>query len=99
LFRYLNKRNIIKDIKEPFFLSVAIYSYTTVAQIKSLIKSMPNDSSVILMFHSILKTTDKGYGVDKWYWEENKFSNLLDFLNNEKGVNVCNTKDLLNIKK
>ena len=58
-------------MKEPFFLSVAIYSYTTIAQIKSLIKSMPNNSSVILMFHSILKITDKGYGVDKWYWEEN----------------------------
>ncbi len=99
LFIYLNKRNIIKDMKEPFFLSVAIYSYTTIAQIKSLIKSMPNNSSVILMFHSILKITDKGHGVDKWYWEENKFSNLLDFLNNEKSINVCSTKGLLSIKK
>lgn len=98
LFKWLNKRNIIKDIQEPFFLSVAIYSYTTIEQIKGLIDSMPNNSSLILMFHSIKKKMDKGYGVDKWYFDEKKFSDLLSFLNNKKDINICTTKDLLSAK-
>lgn len=99
LFRWLNKRNIIREIKEPFFLSVAIYSYTTIQQINALIKSMPNNSSLILMFHSILQKTDKGYGIDKWYWDEKKFRDLLDLLMNENDINICTTRDLLSVKK
>ena len=96
LFWYLNRRNIIIDAKNPFFSSVAIYSYTSLKQIQSLIKSMPDDSSVILMFHSILRKSDIGYNHDKWFWDEDKFKDLLDLLSNEKNINICTNRDLLN---
>lgn len=99
IFWYLNKRNIIVDTKIPFLSSVAIYSYTSLKQIQNLITSMPDNSSVILMFHSILKKTDIGYGNDKWYWDEILFRNLLDFLYNEKEVRICTSYDLVSHNK
>lgn len=96
LYKVLNKKNIIKS-KGNFFPSVTVFSYTTNSQIQYLIKSMPEESSIILMFHSILLKTDAGYGKDKFYWDKSDFEKLLKFLRSNKNITICTNKELLSI--
>lgn len=95
LFYSLNKRNVItSNLKNKKFLpSVSIYSYTTVREVEHLIEKMPDNSSVILMFHSILKETDDGYKKDKYYWDLSKLERLCEYLKHNE-VMVCTTKDI-----
>lgn len=96
IFCLLNKRNIIpfdnKNIK--LLPSVSIYSYTTVKEIDCLIDRMPDNSTVILMFHSILNNTDIEYGKDKYYWDIEKFKSLCEHLKN-RNVEVCTTMNVV----
>lgn len=95
LFSYLNKHNIINNVSEPFLPSVAIYSYTSVGQIISLINNAPDNSKIILMFHSILYKEDDGYGKDKFYWDIEKFKKLLAIISQMQNTTVCTTKELI----
>lgn len=103
LYYFLNKRTFIINPTEPFFLSAAIVSYTTLKQVKFLIEKLagmptPNDNSaLILMFHSILKPEDTGYGKDKWYWDEQRFDDLCAFLSKETSIQVVTTQQYIKL--
>lgn len=97
LFNILNRRNIIRSRHSRFFPSVTILCYTTNSQIKYFINSIPDDSSAILMFHSILYKTDLGYGKDKFFWDIVKFEELLKYLNSQKDIIICTNKELMNV--
>ena len=95
LFRYLNKKNVIDNINNKQILpSVAIYSYTKLRQIISLIISIDESSTTILMFHSILQKGDEGYGCDRYYWDAKEFEALCLFLKSRNDIRICMTKDL-----
>lgn len=104
LFYYLNKRTFIKKPRELFFLSTAIVSYNTLKQVKYLIDRFLEenngikDSALILMFHSILRPEDSGYGKDKWYWDVQKFDNLCSYLTENKYVRVVTTQEYVELK-
>jgi len=98
LFHYLNRRNIIADSKslnKHIIPSVAVFSYTKLHQIKSLIKKQADSTSLILMFHSILQSNDVGYGRDRYYWDVSMFESLCHFLKSCDDIKICMTKDLL----
>ena len=67
--------------------SIAIKRYTTNKQLNYLLKKIPYESTVVLMFHSVLKKEDHGYGRDDYYWDYNRFLSFCSFLSNEENVN------------
>lgn len=98
LFWYLNRRNVISDkenLTKIIIPSVAIFSYTRLAQIKSFINRQRDNTITILMFHSILNKKDDGYGKDSYYWDDEEFESLCSFLKGRNDIMVCKTKDLL----
>lgn len=94
LFYNLNKRNLVLD-DNIFLPSVSIYSYTTISEIKYFINHMPENASVVFMFHSILNQSDYGYRRDKYYWPEENFKELCGYLKECDKVEVCTTKELI----
>lgn len=97
LFRYLNSCNIITDIKhfrEHVLPSITIYKHTQISQIEYLINRMPDASVAILMFHSVLRKSDDGYGYDCFSWDEADFDSFCAFLKSRHDVQLCMTKEL-----
>ncbi len=95
LFYFLNKRNIIVDSKNTFLKSVAITRHTTVKQILYFVNRMNDYTGVIFMFHSVLKPEEAGYGADDWYFDEDRFQQLLDALTKDENVTFSTTKAFL----
>ena len=97
LFYWLNRKNIIETIlpKNRIIPSVAIFSYTTLQQIQYMIDKMPDETTLILMFHSILMPQDIGYGKDKWFWDSRKFNNLCKYCAEKTEINVSTTINVI----
>lgn len=96
LFRYLNRKNVIINVSNDQILpSVAIFSYTKLHQVFSFIEKLKDSSATILMFHSILRNGDEGYGCDRYYWDAEEFESLCAFLKSRSDIRVCMTKDLI----
>ena len=96
LFYLLNKTNCTKKSElEDYVIGVSISSETTFKQIKFLIEKLPDDSTIILILHSILKPTDEGYGADKWYMDEKIFCDLCIYLKSNRAVEVLTNIELM----
>jgi hypothetical protein len=96
LFYSLNSKNIICAGTNPELLpSVAVKNFTSLKQIKFLIKKMKDGDKVILMFHSILYLTDPGYGADHYYWDAKQFDSLCSYITTCDDINVCTTYQLV----
>ena len=95
LFYLMNKRNYIKSFDYPWFPSVVITSYTTMKQIKKLLKKMPDDSSVIIMFHHIYEKGDAGYGKSIWYWDADLFRELCEYIRDDENFVCVNNINLV----
>lgn len=94
LFYLLNKQNIFKISSKNILLKgITVNKNTTFEQIKSFIKKMPDNTYIILNFHSILASTEAGYQ-DKWSWDIRKFEKLCNFLEKENYIKVIKTIDL-----
>lgn len=99
LFYFLNRKNIFNYSKNnKFFKGITITKNTTFNQIKKIIQKMPDDTYIILNFHSILKKEEKGY-YDKWVWDIKKFKKLCKFLKEVKEIKFIRTIDLLNLER
>ncbi len=95
LFWYLNKNNINIRGKETCVLkSVCVKDYTTIDNIKYLLSKVNIGECVILMFHSVLKKDDPGYGKDSYYFDAEKFDGICKYLN-ESDYRVMTTKEAL----
>lgn len=92
LFALLHKREICSyPAKERVILGVSITNNTTVGQILRLIDSMPRNSGVVLIFHSILPKQDC---YDRWCWSADKFDALCKALSQKRDCNIINTSEL-----
>ena len=99
LFYYLNRNNIFQNdntVKSRVLPSITIFSYTKVHQIQYLIEHAQESSIIILMFHSVLKKEDTGYGKDKFSIDADTFDSLCSYLKSCNDVQLCMTKDLFN---
>ena len=96
LFYLMNKRNFIKNFDYPLFLSVVVTSYTSIKQMKYLLKKMPDNSSVIIMFHHVFKKGDAGYGKGIWHWDADRFEWLCDFISKRDDFSCVPNVDLVN---
>ena len=94
LFRYLNRKNVIKDSRARLLMSVAVTKYTTVRQIVDFVKHLRDGECVIFMFHSVITKDDVGYGKDNWYFDTEKFEKLCYSLKEDSSISVCTTKDV-----
>lgn len=98
LFYLLNKTNIFNITKsKKFFKGITITKDTTLNQIKKLIQMMPNETSIILNFHSILDSQEIGYD-DKWVWDKENFKFLCIYLKNKKDIKIVKTIDLISTR-
>ncbi len=108
LYYYLNKRtllpsdatpiNIEDDARKehtPFILSTTVHSHTSLQQIKYFIEKAGKDDAIILMFHSVLKREERGYGVDRFYYDNNAFETLLDYLKKNSEIRNYTTKEYI----
>ena len=97
LFCLLNKRSInLKKLSDPLLNSTTIHSYTKKRQIISFVESAPPDSAIILMFHSIKRNGENGYGADKFYFDYDDFRDILCFLKTNPDLKVMKTIDYVN---
>lgn len=98
LFRIFNNYNAIKSpINDQFILPSSVIKRNNSAKqvIEWLRRSIESKSWNILMFHSILRPEDKGYGQDAWYWDADEFRKLCQWLsmNVNKDISVVTIKD------
>lgn len=97
LFWYLNKRTINPaQLKVPFLSSTTVHSYSKPHQIKHFINKANLDCAIVLMFHSVKKCGEKGYGVDKFYYDCDCFRDILAFVSHNPEVRVLKTIDYVN---
>lgn len=95
LYRSLNKKAIFTTVKDKILPSATIFSYTTNKEVENFIDSIPDNASVIFMFHSVLSKEDNQYGKGKWFWDVDRFESLLKWLSNQDNINVCTTLSLV----
>lgn len=95
LFYRLNRKNILPAEPGTFLRSVAVTRYTTPDQLRYLIGRMADGESVILMFHSIRRPGEPGYGADTWYWDAGRFDALCAELAGAEEITVCTTAELV----
>lgn len=99
-FCLYHKRNIIKLGESLlFYPSVSCDRNTTVKQIVKLIQGMKDGEAAILLFHSILKPSDPGYGKDKWYTDERIFRAICSYISREPGIKSLTNFELHNLMK
>ena len=99
LFRLYNQRNIIdleiRDKKDIYFYpSITCNSDNGMRQIAAFIETIPDNHAAILMFHSILNSTDKGWGKDRWYNSTVEFEKLCRWLKKRNDIEVVTNKEL-----
>ena len=100
LFWFLNKSNVLQPSKFPKLMKgVSITKATTVNEVKFCVNKLKESEAIILIFHSILNKSDKGYNKDRWFWDADKLERLCSFLNENSDVSVITTKQLLSIDK
>lgn len=95
IYWLLNRRNIIKKGEVlPILRSVAVKRFTSLNQLIYLIDHMNSDDSVCILFHSILKDSDAGYGKDDWFWDNSKFESFCRYLSGLGDVKICTTYEI-----
>lgn len=96
LFYYLNKDNIISCSGNPskFLKGVSITKDTTVKEISYFVNKLQDMQAAILIFHSILKKSDKGYNKDNWFWNIDRFEKLCRTFNGMENIQIITTKQL-----
>ena len=90
LYHWYNRRNIIMVNNAPstLFPSVTCNRDNTANQVIHLIKRMPQDTAVILMFHSIYDKDDERCQKDKWSNTVDDFDTICRFLSESGDVSV-----------
>lgn len=95
LWYWLNSRNVI-DKRMNVLPSATIHSYTTLQQIQYMINRMPDNTALILMFHSICTPNDIGFSKDKWYWSSIRFEKLCQWLAQSENISCVTTIEYVN---
>jgi len=91
-FYLFNKNYLIEDIKKiPLLIpSVAIKSKQSISSIMYMIQKMPDNSVVVLNFHSIVDGKIK----NTWDFSKEKFNNLCAQIKQNSDIKVVNLKQL-----
>lgn len=95
----LNSLNFVQPV--PIYCVVVKWA-DKVRMIEKFIEQMPNDTWLVLMFHSILPENHSLYGSDPWNWSENKFDDFCKYLANQRkshNVEVLPMDKVLGIAK
>lgn len=101
LYAALNRRNVLSVAprmsmrgSRTLLPSAAVTCHTAVAQLQRLIGTMRDGEGLILMFHSILRPGDTGYGADTWYWDADRLEALCAWLAQQPEIAVRTTVEL-----
>lgn len=95
LFYLLNKREINTQNQEtPYIKSVTIKSNTKLRNIKYFIKKVPDDSLVVLLFHSIKTSEYHGY-YDTWCFDSKKLESLCQYIKGSDELSVLTLRQVL----
>lgn len=95
LFYHQNKKLIqIGNDCTTLEFGISVSQHTTVEQIMYLINRMPENASVVFIFHSILKSNEPGTGADKWYWEKERFEKLCSKIEKCSACQIINNSIL-----
>ena len=91
LFYLLNKAAIITGpADDHFYIGVTITNKTTAEQLTYLIGKMPENSGIVLIFHSVEQY--KG-NPDRWSWKMNNLEKLCSFLRDKEKFEVLTMHD------
>lgn len=100
LFWLYQRRNIVHlNMEYDFYPSLAVDSFTTSDEIKYFISRMKDEQALILMFHSVLKKSDKGYGKDKWFNDIDMFDEICRFCAQNNSVQVITNRHLCEMQR
>lgn len=94
LYYLLNRKLCCANKTREMEYGVSVIKGTTVDQIMFLIERMRDNTTLILILHSILYDTDPGYGEDKWCWSEKKVRELCERIANSNTCCVLNNSEL-----
>ena len=64
-------------------------------QVKKLLQKMPDNSSVIIMFHHIYEKGDSAYGKGIWYWDADLFREFCEYISDNESFVCINNVDLV----
>lgn len=100
LYCRYNRRNLIPlGSPCPLLPSVTCNADNNAKQMLRFVQTIPDNTAVILMFHSILKETDPGYSKDKWYNTVEDFKALCAELSQNQSLKVITTAELTRLLK
>ncbi len=95
LFWKLNQASIMSCGEIPRCIpSVTIRSTTRVQNIISFLKRMPDNSAVVLLFHSIKSVEYDGF-YDAWCYKTDEFEELCDYLSTTNEIKTVTLDDLI----
>ncbi len=96
LFWRLNRRNIIGPKEVPTIIpAVAVKDYTQVKQILYLIDHMADESTCVLMFHSIIPKSLLDNGHEYYCWSKEQFEELCKEISGSKDIIVTTTYEFV----
>ena len=75
--------------------SVVIRNEDNPDMVLNFLESIPDDSWVIIMLHSILPQNDPLYGTDPWNWSTDNFNYLVNGLSKMEGVIVDTVESVM----
>lgn len=89
-YNLFNKNNIqsLNDVDFENVYSVVIRFKDEPKMISNFIASSPDNSLIVLMFHSILPRNHLLFGKDPWNWEDKKFKYFADCLKKMKDSGI-----------
>ena len=103
-YNRFNKRNVIPVEKLSFtsLNSIVIRNEDRPEMVYRFIERAPDNTVIILMFHSILSKDNPLYGMDPWNWEDSKFDKFLSCLQkirDNKEIEIVNIESLVDSVK
>lgn len=99
-FKAFNQLNYVRlpDIIHKDIPSIVIRTSDKSKMISDFIRALPDNTFLVLMFHSILPESHPLYGKDPWCWSQDKFSNLccqLQHMQTNGDVSVSTMMDVI----
>lgn len=100
-YRCFNAENVFLYNREnrSNIPSVVVKSNDRAVMLIDFIKTLPDESVVVLMLHSILSSDHAMCGKDPWSWDENNFEILCSRLKNMENSNELKVRTLMKIMK
>lgn len=93
-FNYSNVCKLEKIDKENIY-SIVIRFEDDPVMVANFIDSLPEDSCIVMMLHSIIARSGELYGTDPWNWEDKRLEQFCSLIAEKDDISVLTLMDIV----